>query len=389
MKIHKKVILVALIVVIGIILFVCSKLTNRNNHHKISISANVEALEVNIAFEIPGKLKELTVNEGDRVSKGTLIASLDQEELLHQRDRARANLSATEAQAAQLKTAIQFQQETLQGQTDLRQAELSQAEARLKELLSGSRDQEIEQARALADRARAEYSRAKNDWERANVLYEKGDISTSLFEQYKSTHESTRASLKQAEEHLALVIEGPRKEDIEMARSQVKQAEAGLRLAKAQRLEIKRKEQELEMALANIERSRSELAIIETQLKETEAISPIEGIVLVKTAEVGEVLAAGTTVVTIGDILHPWIRGYINEKDLDRVKLGAKARVTTDSGKLFWGRLSFISSEAEFTPKQIQTDEERVKLVYRIKIDIENPEGELKLNMPVEAEILL
>jgi HlyD family secretion protein len=88
---------------------------------------------------------------------------------------------------------------------------------------------------------------------------------------------------------------------------------------------------------------------------------------------------------------HPWLRAYIGEQDLGRVKLGAKVKVTTDSfpGKVYWGRVAFISSEAEFTPKQIQTPEERVKLVYRVKIEVENPQHELKLNMPAEAEVLL
>jgi HlyD family secretion protein len=113
--------------------------------------------------------------------------------------------------------------------------------------------------------------------------------------------------------------------------------------------------------------------------------------VLVKSADVGEILAPGTTVLTIGDIDRPWLRGYINETELGRVKLGSKVQVTTDSyrGKVYQGRVSFISSEAEFTPKQIQTQEERVKLVYRVKIDLENPRHELKSNMPADAEILV
>ena len=95
--------------------------------------------------------------------------------------------------------------------------------------------------------------------------------------------------------------------------------------------------------------------------------------------------------VTVGDIDHPWLRGYVDEKDLGRVKLGAKAQITTDSypKKTYWGRVSFIASEAEFTPKQIQTQQERVKLVYRIKIDVDNPQHELKSNMPADAEIVL
>ena len=102
-------------------------------------------------------------------------------------------------------------------------------------------------------------------------------------------------------------------------------------------------------------------------------------------------MSPGTTVVTIGDIDHPWLRGYINERDLGRVKLGAKAKITTDSypGKVYWGKVGFIASEAEFTPKQIQTSEERLKLVYRIKIDVDNPQHELKSNMPADAEIVL
>ena len=129
----------------------------------------------------------------------------------------------------------------------------------------------------------------------------------------------------------------------------------------------------------------------QTQIDDTVVVAAIDGVVLVNSAEIGEVLAAGTTVVTIGDINHPWPRAYVNETDLGRVKLGQTARLTTDSypGKTYPGRVSFISSEAEFTPKQIQTREERVKLVYRIKIDVDNQSHDLKSNMPVDSEIQL
>ena len=125
-------------------------------------------------------------------------------------------------------------------------------------------------------------------------------------------------------------------------------------------------------------------------MRDTESVSPIDGVILVKAAEAGEVLAAGTTVVTVGDLDHPWLRGYINERDLGRVRLGSRVRLTNDSypGKVYWGKLSFLSSQAEFTPKQIQTPEERVKLVYRVKVDVDNPSHELKSNMPVDAEIV-
>jgi HlyD family secretion protein len=154
-------------------------------------------------------------------------------------------------------------------------------------------------------------------------------------------------------------------------------------------LELVRQQQEVEVRRADIDRARAQVALIESQLEDTVAMTPIDGVVLVKAAQVGEILAPGTTVLTIGELAHPWLRGYIAEQDLGRVQLGQKVQVTTDSfpGKSYAGRIAFIASEAEFTPKQIQTRQERVKLVYRIKIEIDNPNQELKLNMPADAVI--
>jgi HlyD family secretion protein len=357
----------------------------------IRLSGNVEITDVNIAFKVPGKLIELNVGEGDPVRKGEIIARLDREQLLRQRDRAQAALTSAESQLKLLQSAIEYQKVAIEGQIEQRQAELRQAEANLRDLLAGARSQEIEQAGAAVDEARAERERAKREWDRAQSLHETGDISTTQYDQAKTRHGIASATLKTAEGRLALVVEGPRAESIEAARAQVTRAQAGLKLAEALRLDLKTKYQEIETRQAEIARAKAEVALIEAQLEDPVAVSSIDGVALVKAAEPGEVLAAGTTVVTIGDLRRPWLRGYIGEKDLGRVKLGAKVKVTTDSfpGKIYWGRVSFISPEAEFTPKQIQTTEERVKLVYRIKIDITAPDQELKLNMPVDAEILL
>ena len=137
--------------------------------------------------------------------------------------------------------------------------------------------------------------------------------------------------------------------------------------------------------------AKAQLSIAESQLGDLTVATPVDGVVMTKSADPGEVLAAGTTVVSIGDLDHPWLRAYINEPDLGKVKLGQKVKLHSDSypGKVYWGRISFISPQAEFTPKQIQTKEERVKLVYRIKIVADNPGHELKENMPVDGEIEL
>lgn len=389
----RKRIVIILLVIAGLAVggVLWSARLGRQDPNRIKLSGNIELTQVDVSFKIPGKLIERTVDEGDNVRKGMLIARIDRDQIDQQRTRDQAGVTSAEWALAQSRSSIDWQRQTLAGDMDLKRAALRQAEARLEELVTGSRPQEIQQARQAVVDATAQNEQARLDWDRAQTLFKNDDISRSQYDAYRTRFESTTAGLKQAQERLALVEEGPRKEEIEAARAQVAQAKAAVQMSEANRLELRRREQDLDVRRSEVERARAQVGITDAQLADTTVKSPIDGVVLVKAAELGEVLAAGTTVVSIGDIDHPWMRAYINERDLGRVRLGMKARVTSDSypGKVYQGRVSFISPEAEFTPKQIQTAEERVKLVYRIKIDVENPNRELKSNMPVEAELVL
>ncbi len=363
----------------------------RANANRILVSGNIELTQVDISFKVPGKLIERTVDEGAPVTKGMLIARIDRDQVEQQHSRDEAGVHAAQTQLQQSETSVQWQKATVADDIALKKAQVKEAQARLDALLAGSRPQEIQQARSAVVDARAQNEQARLDWDRAQELFRNDDISKAQYDQFRARNDSTNAALRQAEERLALVVEGPRKEDIEAARAQVATTQAALRMSQANELEVKRREQEVMTQLAEVNRSRAQLQITQSQINDTTVYSPIDGVVLVKSAEVGEVLAAGTSVVTLGDLDHPWLRAYINETDLGRVKLGSRANLTTDSypGKTYSGRVSFIASEAEFTPKQIQTPEERVKLVYRIKIEVDNPQHELKTNMPVDAEIVL
>ena len=387
----KKIVPVLLIVLLGLVVFLWLRDGREEFSDSIFLSGNIELTTMNLAFTVAGRLIELNVEEGDPVQKGMIIARLEQQQLLHQREQGLATLASSRSRLAELEAFLEYQTENVEAQIEQRRAELMQTQATLDEVLSGSREQEVAEARAILERVQSEYERARRDWERAETLYEKEDISTSQHDQFKTAFESARASVRQSEEHLALLIEGPRQEDIRGARAQVARAQAGLRLAESLRLEVKRNRQAIETAKAEVQGAQAQVGLLDARLEELVAVSPIEGIVLVKAAEVGEVLAAGVPVVEIGDLDHPWLRAYIGEKDLGRVKLGTPVKITTDSfpGKIYPGRVSFISSEAEFTPKQIQTSSERVKLVYRIKIEVSNPDHELKLNMPSDAEMIL
>ena len=388
----KKVILaIVLVAALGTAGVLTYRSLHPETNNRILVSGNIELNQVDIAFKTSGRLIERTVDEGDTVQKGMVIARLDREQLLRQRETAEAALQTSEALLAEAISALKWQRATMQADLQLRSADLSAAESQLLQLKNGSRPQEIQEAKAAVDAAQSQYAQAKKDWERAQTLYKNDDISTSQHDQFRTRFESADANLKQAREKAALVMSGPRSETIETAAAQVERARASLKIGQANSIETTRREQEIAARRSDIERARAQIALIDTQLADTIAASPISGVVLVKAADVGEVLAPGTSVVTVGDIDRPWLRAYIREQDLGRVKLGSKAKVTTDSfpGKVYDGRVSFISSEAEFTPKQIQTTEERVKLVYRVKIDIDNPHHELKSNMPADAEILV
>lgn len=357
----------------------------------IRLSGNVEMTQVDIAFKAPGRLVELNVKEGSTVTKDAVIARIDRLTMESQKTRELAGVDSATAQLAQMITAVEYQRQSIDGDLALRQAELRTAEARLAELLAGSRTQEIAAAKAQLADMKTWHEQAKRDWERAQTLFKNEDISAAQYEQFRSKYESTAQSARQAEERLALLEEGPRKEVIDQARAQVERAKAAIRLSETNRIELKRREQELAVRRAEIGRAKAGVAVIDAQLEDTVVAAPIDGVVMVKSAEAGEIVAAGAVVATIGDLRHPWLRAYIGERDLGRVKIGTEVKLTTDSfpGKVYRGKISFIASEAEFTPKQIQTQDERVKLVYRVKIDVDNPEQELKANMPVDAEIIL
>jgi len=357
----------------------------------IQVSGNLEMTLVDISFKTAGRMIELTVREGDTVKKGQVIARLDAAQLQQQKLRDVAAVASAQSQYDQLKTSIEYQQATIDSDISTRQAELAQQQAHLDELNAGSRTEEIQQADSSVNEARAQMELARADWERAQTLYKNTDISTSQFDQARTKFRAAQAVLAQAEQRAAMVKEGPRKEEIAGARAQVARAQGAVRTSQANRIDLRRKQEQLVQLRADIDRARAQVGITQSQIDDTIIASPIDGVVLVKSAEPGEVIAAGTTIVRIGDVNHPWLRAYVGETDLGRVKLGTAVNLTTDSypGKIYHGTVSFIASEAEFTPKQIQTKEERVKLVYRVKVDVDNANHELKNNMPVDTEIPL
>lgn len=326
--IARRTLIIALVVLIAAGGYAYTRSRNHRDGSPLRISGNIEITDAEVSFKIGGRVTERLVTEGDSVQAGQLIARLDSSDLAQQ--------------VAQ------------------RRADVALAAAALAELEAGSRPEEIAQAEANLDRARADANRANLEFVRNKELLARRLVAQQNYDVADAANRSAQAVVRQLSEQLKLLRIGPRREDKDQAR-------------------------------ARLDSAQQSLALAQTQLGFATVTAPLAGLVLSKNIEPGEYVAPGTPVVTVGDIAHPWLRAYISETDLGRVKVGQAAQVTTDSypGKTYEGRISFIASEAEFTPKNVQTQKERVKLVYRIKIAIPNPNMELKPGMPADASIAL
>lgn len=296
--------------------------------NELTLSGNIEAHESLVSFKVQGRIVELPVEEGQQVEQGALLARLED---------------------ADFKQKVRIDE-----------AGVAVRESNLALTLAGTREQEVKASQQSVLDAEADVAQKHADNERAQQLFSKDEISAQDRDLAATALKRSEAALKAAQQRFNEAQEGARKEDIAIARANLAQAKADL-------------------GLSRIDESYTVLR------------APAAGVITVREAELGEVVAPGSPVVTLADVDHIWLRAYIAETDLGRIHWGQDATITTDTypGKQYHGRISFISPDAEFTPKSVQTYKERVTLVYRIKIDIDNPNHELKPGMPADARLQL
>jgi HlyD family secretion protein len=296
--------------------------------HAIRGSGIIEVTQVDVAFEVGGRMVERFVDEGAMVDKGEPVGRLDDREY-----RLRV------ARAAAAKAA---------------------AEARHQMMTKGARAQEIDRALAAREAADAELALQTREHARIARLFAEGIVAQGERDRLENLLANARAGRDQAAARLDELREGFRIEEIEAARAELARAAAELELA------------ELDLARCQL-------------------FAPAAGRVLSKSREAGEIVQPGTPIVTLGDLSRPWVNVYVGERDLGKVRLGMAAQVTVDSypDQPFPGKVTFIAERAEFTPKNIQTPDERVKLVYRVKVEVESPDEALKPGMPADTVLPL
>jgi HlyD family secretion protein len=317
-----------IIVLLPISLFFIIFSCNNNTNNQIKESGTIEATEVIISSQATGIVQKILKDEGSHISKGDTILIIDKESL---------ELQLRQAVAAQ---------------------EIAKAQYEL--LIKGARKEDITQAEEGLRQAEVNFNLAKSDYIRMENLFKDQVITQKQYDDALAKYQVTQAQYNAAKENLSKISNFARPEELIQAR-------------------------------ANYDRSVASVSLIEKNLRDCTVISPISGYIVKKFIEAGEMVSVMSALIKIADLTVVNLSVYISETDLGKVKLGQKVEVTVDAfkNKIFQGNIFFISPEAEFTPKNIQTKDERTRLVFEVKVRIPNPEFELKSGMPADAKIIL
>ncbi|HEV2440217.1 MAG TPA: efflux RND transporter periplasmic adaptor subunit [bacterium] len=382
--------------------------------NRLSGSGSIEATQVDIAPKIAGRVVRLVVNEGETVRAGQVLVRLDDRDLRAQVDQARAGVTADEAKVSQAAAAIQTQQQMTDTQVAQARAALAVAQTRVPQaqttvtLQGQTVEQSVAQAQAQLSAAQAQVAsarsnlaKAQSDYARAKALFAQGaiaaqdvDAARTAYDAALAADRSARDAVTQAQAGLAGAkanrLQVPiQEQNVRANQAAVSQAEAAVANAEAGYTVVAQRRQDLAAAQAALVAAHAAMQSAEIQLGYATVTAPTDGIVLTKNVQEGEVVAAGAAVYTIVNPGDMWLRVFIPEDQIGRVHLGQQAQIVVDTfpGRTFAAHVSEISSQAEFTPGNVQTKEDRVKLVFGVKLQLDNRYGELKPGMPADATI--
>jgi HlyD family secretion protein len=352
-------------------------------------SGTIEAREADISFQVTGRVSDIYFDEGAHVEKGQTIMRLEPLEFEARVEQARASLAASVQEMEQLKVELDVARSILSSDVKRAEAGAEALKANLKELETGYRPQDVEKGRLAMLSAETAMQIALRDKERAEALFRDKIISEKELDNVTLLYDSRLRAYEQAKQSYVQFTEGYRKENIQAARAGVKEGEAKLVQAVKNIEKINAIEKQVEAASARVKASEAALKLAEIQLSYTMLKAPMNGVITSRNVEVGEVVSVGREVYSMADLSMVDLKIYVDEGSIGRVKQGQEVDVKVDTfpDKTYKGRVAFISPDAEFTPKIIQTHKERVKLVYLVKVRIPNPEMELKTGMPADAWI--
>ena len=316
------------LLLISLVLLLLTSCGGVNDDNFIEESGNIEVTNIILSSQSSGKVEAVIFDEGDQAKKGDTLLVIDHELLQIKLRQAKAGMNAANAQ--------------------------------LQLAVKGAREEDIQLAKEMLNQAESSFQSADADFKRMKNLYDEQAITKKQFDDAVTRYTISKSQLLSATQNLKKIKNISRPEEI---------------------LQIR----------ANYENAEANVALIKKQINDSHIISPINGFIVDKFVELGESVNYGSSIFKISDLSIAELIVYINEENLGKVKLGQSAEITTDSysDKVYNGKVIFISHEAEFTPKNIQTKDERTKLVFAVIIEVPNPEFELKAGMPADVKIRL
>jgi len=354
--------------------------TTKGPHNVIKVSGRIEGDDATVSSKIAGRIREIHVREGDKVTAGQVIAVIDDEQVRAREEQEQSRVSQAEARVMSAQQQITVLEAELErsnigvGQAKIdAQGRVSQAEA------------QVAQAEAQLAQAEADFGQAKYDEERYTTLAVDGDVPERTGKQASSTAQAQAAAVRAA------------RRQVDVARGSLTMAKANLSneaMRTSEGLAVKRQiaqaQSEILAAQAETEQARAKLREVQADRNDLQVVAPIDGIVATRSAEPGEVVTAGAALVTLVDLNEVYLRGFIPEGEIGRVRAGQTARVYLDSApdKAIEAVVSRIDPEASFTPENTYFKDDRVKQVVGVKLQLKGAEGYAKPGMPADGEVV-
>ncbi len=352
----RKIVIFGLIASVLIGILVASQQTAK----PLKVSGYIEADEIRLGSRVGGRVHAVHIEEGDTVRPGELLLELDPFDLLALRAEADAQLQAKTAEYHKLKAG--FREEEIAEV----EAKFRQLSADLEKLKNGPRPQEIDVAKAEFESAHADFELQKKKHERIVSLFEKGVATKDELDQADKGLEAAQALINARQKQLDLLLAGTRPEEIAAAKAGMEQAQAAWKLRKKGN-----RQEDIDQAHASMRAAQSALDAMDRQIAELKVYAPLAGTIQAVDLHPGDLVKANSPVLSMLDNRHLWVRAYVPENHLN-LSLHQKLKVTVDSypEESFTGEITFISEQAEFTPRNVQTPEERSKQVFRIKVHL-------------------
>jgi HlyD family secretion protein len=371
-RIPAQAIIVVVLLAIAVVAIQRWRVDVRGDPDHLTVSGTVECWTAELSSKIGGRLRSVEVEEGDTVEAGQLLAQFDVPELEAQQMQLQGLLAEAQAVAAKLAAGARAE-EIAQGR-----ARVASAQAVLDELKLGTRSEDIAAAEAAWRAAEVQYDLAVADLQRVQQLYDQGVMSRSQLDAAQARVDSLRQSADAAKQQYDKAVAGPRETQINAAEANLAQAQAALDLLLAGS-----RSEDIDAAQARVQTVQGQLQALAASLAEARVTAPQVGVVLNVNHEAGEVLAPGELLLRLTLPNTYYIQVFIPEQKLSWAQPGAKASLIADGfgGQTFSGEVSYLAPEGEFTPRNLQSKEKRVEEVFRCKVRVEDPRGELRPGM--------